>query len=214
VKTRDLLRRLNEAQQRIPSHLLDVDAVIRRAHRLFTVSLAGVIVGVAAISATAAVGVNEIVRPDPIVITGSWRVIEFEETQNVKVVSSDFTGAVLQILPVACDDEPCPVVISSVRSNENAEILEGMRLSPEEGGSIYTGRKGTISDCVNIESPNLVVAEAVYDTTHTVRWQRAVDGSEEDLSFSYRQASKLNTAEARCPDETALEAAFIASRMP
>jgi hypothetical protein len=213
VKTRDLLRRLNEAQQRIPLHLLDVDAVIRRAHRLFTVSLAGVIVGVAAISATAAVGVNEIVRPDPIVITGSWRVTEFEEMQNVKVVSSDFTGAVLQILPVACDDEPCPVVIRAVRNNERAEILEGMRLSPVEGGSIYTGRKGTISDCVNIAT-NVVLAEAVYDTTHTVRWQRVADGAEEDLSFSYRQASRLNTAAGDCPEETVLEAAFIASRMP
>jgi hypothetical protein len=213
MKTRELLRRLNEAQRRIPARLLDVDAVVRRAHRLFSVSLAGVIVGVAAISATAAVGVNEIVRPDPIVVTGSWRVVEFEETQNVKVVSSDFTGAVLQILPVACDDEPCPVVISSVRSNEEAEILEGMRLSPEEGGSIYTGRKEVISDCVNLEN-NVVVAEAVYDTIHTVRWQRAVDSAEGDLSFSYRQASQLNTEEDRCPDETELEAAFIASRMP
>ena len=208
----DLLRRLDDALRQLPVRKLDLTSILRRAHRILAVSLGTVVVGVVAGSAATAVGVNEVVRPEPIDIAGGWQVVGFEETENVDVVDRDFTGAVFQIVERPCDDEPCPVVLMSVEGSEDALILQGMRFDPEEGGSAYLGTREVTGDCLNNDTGALI-AEDVYDFTLMVRWEGTDEGGDTELRFVYSEEGTIRSPTKNCPSEPRLEASFRAERI-
>jgi hypothetical protein len=212
VKAGDLLRRLHDAQRRLPVRALDLKAILRRAHRIFAVSLGTVVVGVVAVSGATAVGVNQVVAPDPIDITGGWRVVGFEETENVRVVPIDFAGAEFRIVELPCDDEPCASVLRGVEGSEDALILQGMRFEPDEGGSVYLGTRRLDSDCVVLETGALI-AERVYDTTITVRWEALDEGGDTGLRFVYTEEGTIRSRTEDCPKDIRREASFRAERI-
>ena len=133
-------------------------------------------------------------------------------TENIDVVKKDFTGAVFRVVERPCDDEPCPVVLRSVSGSEDALILQGMRFEPEEGGSVYLGTRKTLFDCVEIDT-GVLIAEGVYDTTITVRWQGTDEGGGKQLRFVYSEEGTITSPTENCPNDIRLEASFRAERI-
>lgn len=208
----DLLRRLYDAQRQLPVRMLDLKSILRRAHRILAVSLSTVVVGVVVGSAATAVSVNEIVRSEPIDITGGWQVVEFEQTENVDFIPPDFIGALFRIVERPCDDEPCLVVLRNVEGSEDALILEGMRFEPEDRGSAYLGTRAAVADCVE-RGTGVLLAEEVYDATVTVRWQATDEGGDAELRFVYTLEGTIRSPTRNCPSDIRLEASFRAERI-
>jgi RDD family len=169
---------------------------------------------------TAVVTATLLSAPGPIPIIGTWRVTEFVETANVQVVPVDFEGAVIRIAEVDCQNEPCRVEIKSVRGNEEAERLEGLQLRPDDGGSVYEAEWESVGKCVDSANPETVLAEGVYQSRNTLRWEPADDGHENELSFTYRRMTTLNidvedlpAGAEDCPEKSSLQATFTVTRV-
>jgi len=149
--------------------------------------------------------------PEPLDLAGTWEIIQYVETENESVIPSDLLGAQLRLTTLDCGDEPCPVEVSEAW--DGARRFQGLRLDPVDGGTVYEARWESVADCFAREPPHELVAEAVYDSTNTLRWERLGRGSANNqLSFTHEQAFTIIREVGNCSPEGTVTAEFIAER--